>query len=249
MVDHRSRRVLLVRIVFASQMDNRHYSVFLILTTLLANSQAWSSQVSSSSLGKVVSPELMQEPGISSFLSTTFYLITLIGVIVLFFALYRVIDRLREYRKAEQMSEAQFEASVLASLNDDAQFVPLVKKDSQPTSEASFPGNPLTPVRHGDEDPRMVSVEISCKRVLDQLRNSGLLEEVESFLPIHGNPKGAAILRFKNKKRVLLVPYYETEYFTEYQLGSYDALLYVSRAGRAVYLQSLENLIADRFAQ
>lgn len=182
--------------------------------------------------------ELTQKSSAPTLLTTGFWLILFVAVVTIGYASYRLIERLREQREAERLNEARFEAEALASLlvanssDDSIREIPLIQSD-QPAENLTL------------EVPFAVSVEVSCKAVLDQLRRAGLLEEIESFVPLHGNSKGAAVLRLRGQRRVLLVPYFETDIFAERQLHGCDALLFVSRSGKGFYIQSLESLIAD----
>jgi hypothetical protein len=92
-------------------------------------------------------------------------------------------------------------------------------------------------------------VEESCRAVLQQLRNAGLLKEIESHVALHGNPKAAAVLKMQDGRRFLLVPYYETEIFTEQNLRRYDAILFVGRSGKGVLVRSLEDVLSEVFGK
>ncbi|MGC8841992.1 MAG: hypothetical protein ACP5QZ_11155 [Candidatus Sumerlaeaceae bacterium] len=216
--------------------------------TLVAAVTAFSSRgISSpgeSSASLVLMEELAQQPGAASLLSTGMWITVTAALLAIGYATYRVVRYLRQQQEAERINEAQFEAAALAALlasniteqnNQDSpqQEIPFTQSNLYGTIPAEAPADTQPPV------------DVACKQVLDRLRQAGFLDDIETFIPLHGNPKGAAILRLRNRKRVLLVPYFETEIFTERELRRCDALLFVSRSGKAVYIQSLESFLAE----
>lgn len=211
----------------------------------------WADEVSSLPLSSVAVPQylhdLAQEPATVRLLSTSFWMILVIGGAALAYAIYRLVHYLRGMKDLERLSEAQFEAALLASIGTASgtnRSDP--KTTDNPTQQRTLEDSPPSPEARPDGAGH-VPVDMQCKRLLDQLAAAGLLENIECYVNVAGNPKGAAVLRLRNRKRVLLVPYFETDIFTDRELRCYDGLLFVSRNGKAVYVQSVESLIAQFF--
>ncbi len=184
-----------------------------------------------------------------SYLEQGLWAILVIGAIIVAFMAFQLYRRWQDFQEQQELADATFEASVLAevygaSAKTEARLAENVSEEIPLTQHVSPSLNPLSEPKVG----WLQAFEGSCEFVLHQLRNAGLLERIESYIPLHGNPSGAAVLILKDKKRVLLIPYYETEIFTERELRQYDALIFVSRSGRGVFIQSIESLIADKFS-
>lgn len=88
--------------------------------------------------------------------------------------------------------------------------------------------------------------EVTCSAVLRQLHNAGMVEQQEGYVELHGNSRAAISLRLKGGKHCLVVPYHETELFTQRNLKRFQLLIYVGRDGRGTVLRSLEETVADQ---
>jgi len=229
------------------------------LLGILASGRAAFSEAATDATSATTTPQavpafvekLAEDQGITHYLGSGLLLIVAISALVIFYAAFRIIRHLQEMRAAEELQEAQFESSVIAALmagDRDIGELPATNHDYDqtiPSISSSAAGAKIISV--GESGPAQPAADVACRAVMDQLRRSGLLEAVEGYVTLNGNPKGGAILLLRNRKRVLLVPYYESEIFTERELQRCDALLYVSRSGKAVYIQSLESVIAETF--
>jgi hypothetical protein len=171
---------------------------------------------------------------------------------------YLVRRRLDSIREREAMEDARMEAELrmleiqtvgvagmdatgAVSLNSTAHsnaiHLPAGFVDESPTGEFSPGPQPASP---GEVVPADMLAP-----VLNQLRAGGLLEQEEDWVELHGNPKGGLVVRLRGGKRVLLVPYHETEAFARRNLRRYDGLIYVGLNGKAVFVRSVESVIAD----
>lgn len=131
-----------------------------------------------------------------------------------------------------------------------AEIEALHTPESQPQSaKRAQPSRPEAPTAGttavtGAADVRRAADEV-CSLVIAQLRNANLLDRVDDYIELNGNPQGAAILRMRNGRRALLVPYFETDIFAERNLKRFDYLIFVGRNGRAVMLKRLEDWLAE----
>lgn len=199
-----------------------------------------------------IADDLGKTGGAASLLSSGLTLILIVAAAVVIYALVRISREIKQMRAAEEAQAARFEASILATFgtanlaesdvgeqDGDATPVPLTQ-NAILTETNNANGDLLSePLHH--------PVDRLSRQIVAQLREAGLLQEIESFIPLHGNPKGAAILKLRNRKRVLLVPYYESEVFTERELTKYDGIIFLSRSGRGLFVQTLEAVITEHF--
>lgn len=215
------------------------------LLPLVVAGAVTSSPLQNSTSSALIGEETTPPP---SYLEQGLWAILVLGAVILAFLAYQFYRRWQEFQEQQELSDAQFEASVLAEVLGRTTTTEASscehENDAIPITRSTSPA--LKSVPHL-QNSWGESVENSCRFVLDQLKQAGLLERIESYIPLPGNPQGAAVLLLKNKKRVLLLPYFETEFFTERELKRYDALIFVSRSGQGALVQSIESLIADSF--
>ncbi|MGI8907101.1 MAG: hypothetical protein ACR2IE_11490 [Candidatus Sumerlaeaceae bacterium] len=165
--------------------------------------------------------------------------------------------KVAEQAEAQRIADATFEAQALRAIRtvESSMMPPGIQTEAQPLMSsalvdempipaAAFPVHESRYSESQAEDYYRQSADISCAAVLTQLRNSGLVDQVEGFLELNGNPKGAVVLRMKGGKHALLVPYFESEPFALRNLRRYHMIVYVGRNGKAVVLKSLEEVIA-----
>lgn len=88
--------------------------------------------------------------------------------------------------------------------------------------------------------------DLTCAAVINQFRNAGMMEQIDSFIEVNGNTKGGVVLRLRGGKRALLLPYFESEPFALRNLKRFDQVVFVGRTGKAVVLTSLEEVIAAK---
>lgn len=105
---------------------------------------------------------------------------------------------------------------------------------------------PLSPYLQPDTSQERA--DVTAAAVLSQLRHAGLIADTDGYMELNGNPCGAIILKLKDSRRALLVPYHESEVFIRRNLKRFDLLLLMGRDGKAVVVSSLENMIAERVA-
>ena len=81
--------------------------------------------------------------------------------------------------------------------------------------------------------------------VIKKMNAISLLESINGYFELHGNPKGVAILQLRNRKTALLVPHMESEAFLRRNSKRADMIIMVGTDGKAVVVRPLEDLIAD----
>jgi hypothetical protein len=199
-------------------------------------------------LGDLPVSEIAQIPGIADFLRGALWTVVGAGVAAIAYTAWHFHGQRAELRRREKAAAAEFEASVLVDLlvGANAQTADDTPGGAILPEPSDVPAKP-TPTAEADAETGPPPIDVLCQPVLEQLRQAGLLDHIESFVPLPGNSKGAAVLLLRNRKRVLLMSYYETEVFTERELRRYDGIIYVSRNGRGVLVQSIESVIADSF--
>jgi hypothetical protein len=67
-------------------------------------------------------------------------------------------------------------------------------------------------------------------------------------MELHGNRKGAVLLRLHDNKSALLIPYFETDCFVDHNLRRFDYLICLGISVKAVCLQPLENMIVEHMS-
>lgn len=188
-----------------------------------------------------------------------------LGLLVLaavgFYLVFR--ERLRRQAEEERLREANFEAQVLGSFGGssvDTVFRTAYSSEVYPAVETmefqSLQGVPLhsapresaASVEAQAEDYYRQPADVAAEGVLRQLQQAGLVEQLEGYQEINGNPKAAVILRLRGGKRALLVPYFETEAFVQRNAKRFELLVFVSRSGKATVLSPMEEMIASRIA-
>lgn len=199
-----------------------------------------------------IAEDIGKTGGTATLLGSGLTLILIVAAAVVIYALVRISREIRQMRAAEEAQAARFEASILATFGTANLGEPNVNEqdgDETPLPLTQGPVRAETPTVNSDSlsEPLHQPVDVLSRRILAQLREAGLLHEIESFIPLQGNPKGAAILKLRNRKRVLLVPYYESEVFTERELAQYDGIIFLSRSGRGLFVQTLEAVITEHF--
>lgn len=198
-----------------------------------------------------------------------------IFLLILVIAIVIVRRRMEEQKAREAMADAAFEMQVMASFRHaDASAISLSPPGQHP---ASFPDSaPFSPIsevfpettfapegiapaaetvaidppanRAVAGDSNSERADIVASGAISQLRHAGMLTDNDGYMELNGNPQGAVILRLKDGRRALLVPYHETEVFTRRNLRRFDLLIYVGRDGKAVVVTALESVIADRLS-
>jgi hypothetical protein len=177
---------------------------------------------------------------------------------------YRAVkNRLEEQEAAQRMADAAFEAQILGttrSTGSDERFLASQEETVQAFAVPAPPQQDIMEALNLQQQtiPAKISVQteefsrqpadITCAGVISQLRNAGMLEQVDGYVELNGNSKAAAVLRLKGGRFALVVPYHESEMFTHRNLKKYQMLLYVGRDGKACVVTSLEETIAARVA-
>jgi hypothetical protein len=163
---------------------------------------------------------------------------------------------------AQRMADAAFEAQVLSSVvsteDTNAFSRNPIATDGEPMASAFADDMPIPaaePVSKSaptgviaPEDAFRQPAEVVCAAVIKQLQGAGMVDSVDGYQELNGNPKGAVVLRLKGGKLALVVPYFESEPFALRNLRRYDMIVQVGRNGKAVVLKSLEEVIAAKLA-
>lgn len=171
-------------------------------------------------------------------------------------------QRMVQQAQAQRMADAAFEMQVLKTATavqkePQSKTAPFIG-DSDAMASSLFDEMPIPtaeaiPARAArsqapDEDVFRQPADVACAAVINQLRNAGIVEEIDGFLELNGNAKAAVILRMKGGKHALVLPYFETEPFALRNLRRYDMIIQVGRNGKAVVMRSIEEVIASKVA-
>ncbi len=240
----------------------RQWTAVATLLSILSAPSAWAQE--SAAAGKPAGFDITSAG--SLIVVFAFLLMLVIAIII-------VRRRLEDQRVREAMADAAFEMEVMARFrNTDTsdfpvhpavhQTAPSPIMDSAPyrpevIQQDTFDPNPksvadagikqaATPTMAGESN--FERADVAAAGALSQLRNAGMLDDIDGYTELNGNPQGAAILRMKDGRRGLLIPYHETEAFTRRNLRRYDLLIFVGRDGKAVVVTALETAIADRIS-
>jgi hypothetical protein len=172
-------------------------------------------------------------------------LLALVAAVV--YAVFRARQRLLDQQMQERLADARFEAELVRSTTALPHgSMPPPELVLENISEAESIVHTGRAILERGPDPQ---VDDPCEGTIARLRHAGMLDQVEGYMDLNGDPKAAAIVRFRDKRRVLLVPYHETEVFTERNLKRFDAIVFVGRSGKAVMISPLETAIAESLSR
>jgi hypothetical protein len=87
--------------------------------------------------------------------------------------------------------------------------------------------------------------DAEAEAVMRQLHASGLVTMIDGYVPLHNNPKGAALLKLRNGKLALLVPHMESETFLRRNARRADIIIMAGADGKAVVVTPLEQFLAE----
>lgn len=161
-------------------------------------------------------------------------------------AIILIRRRLDEQRYLEQMAELEFTQTMLANAqqeqNDatDQSALQNVQLQSSDTHQNPVPDR-APAGQNGGPHP----ADILAASAIRQLTRAGLYDHVAGYVELHGNPKGAALLRLRNGKHALLVPHMESEAFLRKNHRRADIIIMTGTDGGAFVVTSLEQLISD----
>lgn len=151
-------------------------------------------------------------------------------------------QRLDEQRYQEQLAELEFTENLLADASitsggDDAAFL-------QTDAQAAIP--PAGSSKVAAIASVSASADAAAAPVMNQLIQAGLTNgSIEGYVELHGNSKGAALLRLRNGKLALLVPHMESEAFLRRQARRVDLIIMAGIDGKAVVITPLEQLLSE----
>lgn len=167
-------------------------------------------------------------------------------------------QRVEEQRYQEHMADLEFEATLLsgrdslvAASAQDAVFLQTPSPAAQtqelppgfdmPAEESPVIHEPLTINRHSGPQP----ADVAASGVFSRLQAAGMVRGIEGYIELHGNPKGAAILRLRNGKLALLVPHMESEGFLQHNAKRVDMIIMEGAGGSAFVVRPIEQLLAE----
>ena len=167
-----------------------------------------------------------------------------IGIVVfllllLAFGFVYAIRRLAAERSRERQQELVFEQSVLLALSKPVSTAPVPGPSAEtnlsdlwaaPEPETSKENQAIPALTEPQLRPS--PLDDPCLAVLRQLQGSGMVESVEGYVEMHGNPRMGTVLRMRGAKRVLLLPFHETEAFVRHNLRRYDYMIFVGNDGK-----------------
>ena len=185
---------------------------------------------------------------------------TILGffVVVAIWLLWMFRQRMADQAEAQRIADAAFEAQILRSAmegNVQSDFVKPLSTE-EPMASAFMDDMPIpaaepVPVRSRyaeapQPDPFRQAADVTCASVISQMQNAGMIDQMDGYLELNGNAKGAVVVRLKGGKHAVVVPYFESEPFALRNLKRYDMIVQMGRDGKAVVLKSLEEVIAAK---
>lgn len=154
-------------------------------------------------------------------------------------------ERLRRERERERLAEAAFQATMIAAAEEGQMAQTSLLDEAQ-----QLPEEPVIPVNtHNSLEWVSAPEKPSVDSVMSVLQRANLIETVEGYMDLNGDPHGGVIVLLRNRKRALVVPYYETDAFTNRNLKRFDLLIYTGRDGKGVVINSLETLISEELTR
>ena len=87
-----------------------------------------------------------------------------------------------------------------------------------------------------------------CDLVIDRLRAGGLVEDVEGYRELNGDPNASAVVKLRSGKRALVVGYFESEIFLHRNLMRYDMVIVQGDDGKTLVVNKFENVISEWLA-
>lgn len=182
-------------------------------------------------------------------------IVVMVGALLL--AAQIVRQRLARLREEERMSESAFEAAVFNQVGDE--IPPLAQEDVSPFEPEATTDGLIESLVSGEPQARLTAPAPVAERpgnlpevtdqVLNRLKKANMVETVERRLELNGIMNAAAVVLLRDKRRVLVTPYFETELFVCHNLKRYDLVILVARDGAAVAVSPVENMIADSLSQ
>lgn len=163
-------------------------------------------------------------------------------------------QRLDEQRYQDQLADLEFEGSVFsevpgaANTMEDMRFVTTDPTSGPTPTEAPYVSPITSPLQAAVVPPvdnDQLPADMAAMYVMQQLQQSGLLSSVEGYIEVHGNAKGAAIIKLRNGTRALLVPHMESEAFMRRHARRVDMIIMVGSDGRGVVVTPLEELLSQ----
>lgn len=200
------------------------------------------------------------DSGGGSFTTVAMWIIGTVFTSIIIITAVTVKNRLDRQRERERMAEAAFEARIINAYRDDLETIqPVAAAEGLATAEQAFASAAvldelLQPIGEGGSHlspaapasaPASGDGKEAWEKVYDRLFRSGIIEGVEGHLELNGNPKAAKILTMRDRRRALLVPYFETDVFAEKNLKRFELLIFVTRSGEAVIISPMDELIAN----
>lgn len=171
-------------------------------------------------------------------------------------------QRMEQLRYDEQIAELEFQENLLAKMNigaldDDNRFLQqetVATVTDSPASPEEIPTAPTTqhPAEHpapdmyvASEDDAALPADVAAAGVMKQLGAGGLVTGIDGYIPLHGNSKGAVLLRLRTGKSALLVPQIESEAFLRHNARRADMIIMVGNDGKALVVSTLEHFLAE----
>jgi hypothetical protein len=194
-------------------------------------------------------------------IDTTSVLVLFTVFAVIIVALVYIKRRVDFHRRMEEISEQEFETSVLRSFGNGTAGawtaeVPVSEKTRSGAEtlqmNAAPPELKAAPVRaqnlHDEAfNPYMQNIDVVAAAVVTRLRSASLTEGIAERLELHGNPNGAGILPTRSGRKYLVLPGIESEAYLRRNLKRFDGIMIVTQDGDAIVITSVADLIASNF--
>lgn len=176
-------------------------------------------------------------------------------------------QRMEQLRYQEQIAELEFQENLLANmsgggLGEDNRFLqsenvaavanepvaPVMETDAANRDMNSVQTGVSQPLDTPQTDDGPIAADVAASGVMKQLEAAGLVTTIDGYVPVHGNPKGAVMLRLRNGKSALLVPQMESEAFLRHNSRRADMIIMVGHDGKGVVVSTLEHFLAENMS-
>lgn len=154
-------------------------------------------------------------------------------------------NRLDEQRYMEEMAEMEFTESLLAESAISGEGQDLAFKLQDIDRELISPHIGQVSDFQTSVNSEPAKADQKTAGIIDQFTQAGMYGSIDGYVELHGNKKGAAIIKLRNGKLALLVPHMESEAFIKRQSRRVDYIIMTMSDGKGIVVTSLEQMISE----